>query len=76
MNPAESKLHQLLIKLTKDFINKEFFEYRKERNWMIYDNSSQIERLMITIREVKEYKNGYFDDEIHDNENENNDNYD
>jgi hypothetical protein len=63
MSPAESKLHQFLIKFTKDFTNKEFLEYRKERNWSKYDESTSIDKLMMIIREVKEYKNGYFEDE-------------
>ena len=63
MNPAEQKLHKLLMNLTKDFVNKDFFEYRKERNWEKYDASTSTEKLLMIIREVKEFKNGYFDDE-------------
>ena len=63
MNPAEKKIHYLLMKLTKDFKNKDYFEYRKDRNWSKYDTSTSVEKLMIIVREVKEFKNGYFDDD-------------
>ena len=74
MNPAEKKIHQLLIRLTKGFSQKDYFEYRKERNWLNYDSSTSIEKLIMIVREVKEYKNGYFDDNLYDEEN-NNDNF-
>ena len=73
MNPAEKKLHQLLINLTKDFSYQDLIDYRKDRNWIKYDNSTSIERLLTIVREVREFKDGYFDDEnLYGNEEENN----
>lgn len=63
MDFSERKLHQLLIKLTNDFKNEDFFEYRKERNWEKHDNLTSIDRLILIIKEIKEYKNGYFEEE-------------
>lgn len=64
MNPAEKKLHQILISLTKNFSYNDSIEYRKERNWLKHDSYNQIEKLNSIIREVKEFKNGYFDDDF------------
>jgi hypothetical protein len=76
VNPAEKKLHQLLINLTKGFSYQDCIKYRKDRNWTKYDVSTPVERLMMIVREVKEFKNGYFDDEnLFEDENNNNDNY-
>jgi hypothetical protein len=76
VNPAEKKLQQFLINLTNGFSYQDFIKYRKDRNWVKYDASTPIERLLMIVREVKEFKNGYFDDEnLFENENNNDDNY-
>lgn len=53
----------MLIKLTEDFTREDYFKYRKDRDWKKYDASTPLERLFIIMREIKEYKNGYFDDD-------------
>ena len=63
VNFSEKKLHQSLINLTKDFVHKDFIEYRKERSWKKYDDSTPTERLMMIMREIKEHKNGYSEGE-------------
>jgi hypothetical protein len=76
VNPEEKKLNKLLINLTNGFSYQDFINYRKERNWEKYNTSSSIEKLLMIIREVKEFKNGYFDDEnFYDNENNSNEEY-
>ena len=62
MDFQEQKLHKLLIELTKDFVHKDFIEYRKERNWIKYDNSTSIQRLSMIFKEIKEHKDGYFEE--------------
>lgn len=63
MNFEEKRLHQTLINLTKGFSYKDSVEYRKERNWQKYDASNPIERLLIIIKEVQQYKKGYFEED-------------
>lgn len=66
MDFQEKKIHQLLMSLSKDFTSIDFFEYRKERNWKKYDASTPLERLIIILKEIKEYKNGYIEEEFYD----------
>lgn len=66
MNFDEKRLHQTLINLTRNLKHKEFHEYRKERNWVKYDAMTPIERLQLIFREIKEYQNGYIEDEYND----------
>ena len=63
MNYEENRLHQTLIKLRKDFTNNDYFEYRKNRDWKKFDAMTPVGRLMHIIKEVKEYKNGYFEED-------------
>ncbi len=63
MNPAEKKINNLLINLTRGFSYQDFINYRKNRNWAKYNSSTPIERLMMILKEVKEFKDGYFDED-------------
>ncbi len=63
MDFQEKKMHQILMGLTKDFVHKDFIEYRKERSWTKYDASTQSERLIMILKEIKEHKNGYSEGE-------------
>ena len=66
MDFQEQKLHKLLIGLTKDFIHKDFMEYRKERNWSKYDSYTSTQRLAMIFREIKEHKDGYFEGDTYE----------
>lgn len=70
MNPAEKKLNFTLLNLTKGFSYHDFIAYRKDRNWDKYDKLSSVDKLIMILQEVKEYKNGYFDDSIGEDESE------
>lgn len=63
MNYVDRNTNQLLIKLTRDFSCQDFLNYRKERNWKKYDFSSPNDRLIIILKEIKEFQDGYFDEE-------------
>jgi len=63
MNNEEKQLHQALIRLTKGFSYKDSTEYRKDRNWEKYDALSPIDRLKQIIKEVQQYKKGYFEED-------------
>jgi hypothetical protein len=71
MNFEEKRLHQTLIKLTRTFSRKDFFEYRKNRNWQKYDAMHPIERLQLILREISEYQKGYFEDDNYYGDEEN-----
>ncbi len=71
---VDKNTNQILIKLTRDFSCQDFLNYRKERNWKNYDFSAPNDRLIIILKEIKEFKNGYFDEEDLYNE-ENNEIY-
>ena len=74
MFSSEKELNKLLIKLTEGFSYQDFITYRKNRNWKKYDSSNSSERLMMILKEVKEFKNGYFDEEnLYNDENNNDD---
>lgn len=76
MFSSERELNKTLIKLTAGFSYQDSINYRKDRNWQKYDTSNSSEKLLMIIKEVKEYKNGYFDeDDLFGYENNNNDNY-
>lgn len=66
VNFDEKRLHQTLINLTRGLKHKEFHEYRKDRNWEKYDAMTPVERLQLILREIKEYQNGYFEEEYND----------
>jgi len=73
MNFEEKKLHQKLIILTKGFTYKDSITYRKDRNWVKFDALTSIERLLEIIKEVQQYKKGYYeDDDFFDNSNDEN----
>ena len=55
-------LNRVLDSITKDFTHTDRLQYRKNRDWVKYDKSTQIGRLYIILKEVQKYKNKY---EIH-----------
>lgn len=56
MSLSEKELHKTLINHTNNFTIKDFFNYRKDRNWIKYNASTPIERLIIINKEIEEYK--------------------
>lgn len=60
MNFEEKKLHQILINLTKGFSYNDSITYRKDRNWIKFDLLTSVEKLKYILKEVQEYKQGYF----------------
>jgi len=75
MHFEEKKLHQILMKLTHGFTYQNYIEYRKNRNWQKYDAMTPVQRLQLILKEISEYKNGYFEDENYGDEENNIDEY-